>query len=261
LRAEPIGRESDFFQLGGDSIKAIKLIAKLKESFDAAVPVSHVFAASRVHELAALVTGHRFLEDSGEILTVFNPGQAANIFAFPPAAAYGISYLELAAHLKGFSIYAFNFIDDPRRLERYAAAILDAQPQGPYVLLGYSAGGVLCMQTAEEIEKRGGQVSGIILLDCYTAKGEPVDTVDTKPADQHLEFLTRQLKALGAESLIETVSRTTRNYFQYFIQSRDFSVIDADIHFIEAEPEALPGLRQPPADAGTRFYRKKRPNG
>ncbi|MFC2146222.1 thioesterase domain-containing protein, partial [Acidobacteriota bacterium] len=41
------------------------------------------------------------------------------------------------------------------------------QPEGPYILLGWSAAGVLIFQVVRELEKRGREVSDIILIDSF----------------------------------------------------------------------------------------------
>ena len=49
--------------------------------------------------------------------------------------------------------------------QRYAAAIIEAYPEGPYSLLGWSSGGLIAMAIASELEKQGKDVDFVSLLD------------------------------------------------------------------------------------------------
>ncbi|MEI2393597.1 thioesterase domain-containing protein, partial [Priestia megaterium] len=50
-------------------------------------------------------------------------------------------------------------------VERYVQNILDIQSEGPYILLGYCAGGNLAFEVAKLLEKKGKKISDIIMLD------------------------------------------------------------------------------------------------
>jgi acyl carrier protein len=55
LRVEPIGRTSHFFELGGQSLLAIRMIARIRRDFGTKVPVSTVFNAPTVERFSALL--------------------------------------------------------------------------------------------------------------------------------------------------------------------------------------------------------------
>jgi thioesterase domain-containing protein/acyl carrier protein len=232
LHVEKIGFEQDFFQLGGDSLKVIKLIAKIQEVFHISIPVNQVFLNSRVNQLAKYIIGNHFLKDRDEIGMAFNRENTQNIFCFPPGIGYGISYMEFATLMEDYSLYAFNFIDDAKRLEKYADTIIRVQPQGPYVLLGYSAGGVLCLKTAELLEKKGYEVSDIILMECFIYKGAPGDSF---LPPEHFDSLRNSLTAIGADMLIDTAMKKTKSYFEFYCKTNVFKMVHANIHFIRGE--------------------------
>ena len=76
-------------------------------------------------------------------------------------------YSDLAKSIQSHSFYAFDFIEEDERIEKYVELILNTQPEGPYQLLGYSAGGNLAFEVAAELERIGKEVSDLILLDSY----------------------------------------------------------------------------------------------
>jgi amino acid adenylation domain-containing protein len=53
LGIDQVGVNDDFFELGGDSLKAAVLIGKIKQEFDTAMSVRQIFNSPRVRELAA----------------------------------------------------------------------------------------------------------------------------------------------------------------------------------------------------------------
>lgn len=57
LPAERVGIDSDFFQLGGHSLKATLLILKIKKEFDVRVPLDMVFSSPTIRELASFIRG------------------------------------------------------------------------------------------------------------------------------------------------------------------------------------------------------------
>jgi acyl carrier protein len=55
LGIETISVHDNFFDLGGHSLSAIQVIARLQESFDVELPVASLFESPTIAELAALI--------------------------------------------------------------------------------------------------------------------------------------------------------------------------------------------------------------
>jgi acyl carrier protein len=60
LGVPDIAPEASFFDVGGDSLKGVQLVAQLNEHFGLAIPVGQFFGAPTIASLAALIrdTGH-----------------------------------------------------------------------------------------------------------------------------------------------------------------------------------------------------------
>ena len=56
-----------------------------------------------------------------------------------------------------------------------AASVREEAGEEPFVLLGYSSGGVLAYELAAELERRGDALAGVVLLDTYEMGGPGVD--------------------------------------------------------------------------------------
>src|SRR5262249_4615088 len=49
----------------------------------------------------------------------------------------------------------------------YVAAIREVQPQGPYLLAGYSFGGLVALEMARRLEEMGEHIGLLVLIDAY----------------------------------------------------------------------------------------------
>lgn len=78
-------------------------------------------------------------------------------------------------------MYGFHFIEEDSRIEQYVSRITEIQPEGPYVLLGYSAGGNLAFEVVQAMEQKGLEVSDFIIVDAY--KKDQSITADTENDD------------------------------------------------------------------------------
>ena len=156
-----IGVTDDFFAAGGHSLRVIKLVALIRERIGVALPLTMVFKATTIREQSKLLLeqaqfGIEGIDEAMVLLT--KAAQGAPIFAFPPGTGDALGYLQLANLLQPYRFYAFNFIPDLARLTEYADLIMSVG-EGPFVLLGYSAGGNLAYHVTAELERRGKHVS------------------------------------------------------------------------------------------------------
>ncbi len=115
----------------------------------------------------------------------------------------------------------------------YANLIIGVDPTGPYFLLGYSAGGNLAYHVAAELERRGREVSDIVMIDSGRVMGRII-----WPEGETERVATR---FLGHESvrpyltsilLREKACRKIDRYYAYIAGSQDYEVVDANIHLL-----------------------------
>ncbi|MDD5287114.1 MAG: AMP-binding protein, partial [Desulfuromonadaceae bacterium] len=162
-------RHVSFFDIGGQSIAAIRVAAAIREQIGISLPLPALFHHASLSGLA------RECERTAAFAEGFqeNPhlqlsrGNRADIFAFPPINGYPIAYKRLAELLDDVSFHGFTFIESSDRLHRYSELIERLQPGGPLTVLGYSSGGNLAFEMAKELERRGRTVSNLILLDSW----------------------------------------------------------------------------------------------
>jgi thioesterase domain-containing protein/acyl carrier protein len=244
LDREDIGIDDVFFDLGGHSMKAMKLMSLINKRMGVVLPFTTVFTAPTIRELAQCVLDvAKFGEggiDSPIVLLNGHKGEVREggraIFAFPPATADALGYGQLADLLRPYAFYAFNFIEAEDRLRQYADLIMEADPEGPHLLFGYSGGGNLAFHTAKELESRGQRVAGIVMLDSarfmrkirftdQEVRGLAENFVD---ADIARDYITSQV-------LRDKAIRNIERYHAFFAQNQDDGSIDANIHVVLSE--------------------------
>ncbi|MGX6508347.1 amino acid adenylation domain-containing protein [Rhodococcus sp. SJ-2] len=205
LEIDRVGLDDDFFDVGGNSLIATQVVARLRDESGVAVRVPWLLESPVVEDLAArLGVDGEAATGPDAALSVILPlraGDAAGtVFCLHPMIGLAWSYAPLAARLDGrgavYGIqtpaltepdFAGASLDDLAR--RYADEIVSTEPHGPYRLLGWSLGGVLAHAVAVELQSRGLSVDELALIDS-------IPQIDT---DRFESEISENLRTLGVE--------------------------------------------------------------
>ncbi|MEC1406792.1 fengycin non-ribosomal peptide synthetase FenB [Bacillus halotolerans] len=224
LGVKTIGIHDDFFALGGHSLKALQVIHMLKHHQHVDIPIDVLFENPTIAQLAEKLYSNQLSAAGEQHVIQLNQQGGKNLFCFPPISGFGIYFKDLALQLNHkAAVYGFHFIEEDSRIEQYVSRITEIQPEGPYVLLGYSAGGNLAFEVVQAMEKKGLEVSDFIIVDAY--KKDQSITADTENDDS---------AAYLPEAVRETVMQKKRCYQEYWAQLINEGRIKSNIHFIEA---------------------------
>ncbi|MFD5286343.1 amino acid adenylation domain-containing protein [Streptomyces rubrogriseus] len=200
-----IGPDDAFFDLGGTSLLAVRLVGRVREEFGTELTLGSLFEAPTPAALAARLDAAA--PAAGDALGVVLPlraeGDRTPLFGIHPAGGLAWCYAGLAARLGPrqpvYGLQARGLTGDealPRTLqeeaEDYAGRIREVQPHGPYRLLGWSVGGVLAHTVAVLLQETGEEVELLALLDAF-----PSEQWRDRPAPEEGDALTAVLRMAG----------------------------------------------------------------
>ncbi|WP_394836710.1 amino acid adenylation domain-containing protein [Pendulispora rubella] len=183
LACEEIGIRQSFFDAGGSSVTAVRLMSRIHQRFDIELPLSTLFEHPTIEQLAqSIETGaHR------RALVAIQPqGTGTPFFFMHPVGGNVLCYAELARALgREQPFYGLQALPDQgdtleEMARHYIAEIRQVQPHGPYRLGGWSMGGVLAFEMAQQLRAAGEAIALLTLLDVTEspssdAKHPPVD--------------------------------------------------------------------------------------
>lgn len=170
------GRHANFFEIGGHSLAALRLIARAEGELGRAIPVSALFECQTLAAFCARIAAGDDNAPHGGILTTLREGTGIPLFCIHPVGGSAFVYAPLMAALPddapAFGISADGLVNDaPLAADldamamRYCEVVRAVQPKGPYRLLGHSFGGLVAWRMATLIEQAGDAVSELVLLD------------------------------------------------------------------------------------------------
>ncbi|MGB7922677.1 MAG: amino acid adenylation domain-containing protein [Pyrinomonadaceae bacterium] len=163
-----VGARDNFLDMGGNSLTAIKIVAAIESKLDVRLAASELFRASELKDLAELIetaTQAGLQRRSRMSLVLLNEARAPRAFFMPSVFGYAVAFNRLASHVESCAIFGFDVPPQGWAIDEYAEALIEAEPQDAFILLGYSIGGNLAFEVAKELEGRGRTVSDIILMD------------------------------------------------------------------------------------------------
>jgi amino acid adenylation domain-containing protein len=176
LKIQPIGVMDDFFELGGHSLMAVRLSALVETTLGKRIPLTTLFKGATVEQLANLLRGNGESETWSPLVEIQKGDSRRPLFLIHAVGGSVLSYLDLARHIgAGQPIYGLHArgLDAGQqphtRIEDMAAEYLEAirmvQPDGPYLLGGWSMGGVVAFEIACQLQKQNEQVALLGLID------------------------------------------------------------------------------------------------
>jgi amino acid adenylation domain-containing protein len=197
-----ITADAGFFALGGDSLTAVRLMARIEAEWERVLPVSLLFARPTIAQLAEALADLSGTDRREALVPVRTEGELPPLFFVHPVGGDVLCYVELAARVGGDRpFYALQTPDDLVALTltdlaaHYVEEVLSVQPDGPWLLGGWSMGGVLAIEMSRLLAASGRTADLVVAVDLL----EPPGPADSGPLSDErlLDWFARDLAGLS----------------------------------------------------------------
>jgi acyl-CoA synthetase (AMP-forming)/AMP-acid ligase II/thioesterase domain-containing protein/acyl carrier protein/NADP-dependent 3-hydroxy acid dehydrogenase YdfG len=177
LGVPSISINDNFFELGGTSLMAARLFAEVEKKLGKNLPLATLLHAQTIKQLTPFFEATEEETAGWSSLVPIQPeGSKPPLFCMHAAAGNVLFYRDLARHLGkdqpvyGLQARGLDGKQPPRdSIPEMAAAYLEEirtlQPAGPYYLAGYSNGGIIAYEMAQQLVAQGEKVALLALLD------------------------------------------------------------------------------------------------
>jgi amino acid adenylation domain-containing protein len=178
LDVRPIGITDNFFELGGHSMIAVRLFNEIEKVFSKKILLSTLFQAQTIEDLAIILRPEESALTTWKSLVEMQSGNPAKLPLFCIHAVWGnilfcrsfINYLETDRTVYGLQSKGLDgehppCTTIPEMAANYIKEIKSVQPQGPYLLSGFSLGGLIAFEIAQQLQAEGQEIELLALVD------------------------------------------------------------------------------------------------
>jgi amino acid adenylation domain-containing protein len=177
FKLENIGRHDNFFDLGGHSLLAAQLVAEIEFHFGCKLPISVLLQMPTVESLARRLAREDWKPVRSSLVPLQPLGARPPLFIAP---GWGGSLLwfinnfreEFAPDQPVYGLQTIGLDGEEERdasieemASHYVNEIRASHPEGPYYLAGYSMGGLIAFEIAQQLRRQGQRVAFLGLLD------------------------------------------------------------------------------------------------
>jgi thioesterase domain-containing protein/acyl carrier protein len=217
LEVEQVGLDDDFFDLGGHSLVGVRLLAKIKKTYQVNLELAVLFEARTVRQFAEVIRKSKqptsTEQKTWSTLVPIQPnGSRIPFFCVHGVGGGVLNYGAIAKALgPGQPFYAFRSLlltwEDIREtsIEELASVYIHEMrsffPQGPYLIGGGSFGGIVAFEMAQQLYAQGAEPALLVLFDA-SAPG----SVQRVATTEKLRGFWQRLQDQGVPYLVQKVA-------------------------------------------------------
>ena len=246
LAIHPISVNDNFFDLGGHSLVAVRLMAQIQKLFGQDLALSTLLQGPTIEHLAGILSQQTARTSQSPLVKIHSTGSKRTFFCVHPVGGNVLCYVDLARHLDsnqpfyGLQAPGLDGQTEPfEQIEDMAAHYIDAirtmQPEGPYLLGGWSMGGIVAFEMATQLHKQCQEVALLALLDSRLPVNTP-ELNDTTP----LSWFIRDLGGTFGKTLTildDDIWQMKPNEQLHYVweQARMIELVPPDVGLIQIE--------------------------
>ena len=176
LRIASIGIHDNFFDLGGDSLRAVRLVADLKAITERDLPLAILVQAPTIAALAEMLRTGESEPRWNYLVPIKSAGSRPPFYCVHGVGGNVLEYMDLARHTDPdqpfYGIQAIGLRGQPQKkftieemARQYIFEVREFQPKGPYYLGGSSLGGWVAYEMARQLTAAGQAVGLVAMFD------------------------------------------------------------------------------------------------
>lgn len=176
LNIHPVSIQDNFFELGGNSLLAVRLMTQIHKLYQQELSLSTLLQDPTVENLASILRQQTTSGSWSSLVKIQSGTTNRPLFFVHPVGGNVVCYVKLARYLGteqpfyGLQSVGLNGEQQPyTRVEDMAAHYIQelrtVQPQGPYLLGGWSMGGLVAFEMAQQLHQQQQEIAGLVLLD------------------------------------------------------------------------------------------------
>jgi acyl carrier protein len=234
LKINKVGVNDNFFDLGGHSLLLTNLFHQIEEAFQVKLPISTIFQAGTVKELAKILSQENGLVSSSSLVSLQPKGTNKPLFLIHPCNGEILIYRLLAKKLgPDFPVYGLQAVglDGQKKplysveemADNYIKEIQKVQPHGPYYLGGKHIGSMVALEIAQRLISQGQKVELIVVLGGLERL--PYQFIDSyRFSANWISLQIKNFKKFGygymwekIKTIINTFSNQSRHNFNVFL--------------------------------------------
>jgi aspartate racemase len=222
MELDQVGIHDEFFDLGGHSLMAVRILTRIEADLGVRLPLTSFFHSGTIYQLSELVNRNiDEVRDWSPVVAIQTNGSKPPFFGIHAHEGGVLFWRDIVENLpKDQPFYAvqaqgvdgirpaLNRIEDMAAL--YLSAVQKIQSHGPYYLGGFSMGGEIAFEMAQQLLKQGERVNLLLMLDtknpghltrpiAHHTTGDVVPELSARISPDRFDHFGRKIQSLYLE--------------------------------------------------------------
>lgn len=272
LEIEDITPSDDFFELGGHSMSAIRVMSRIKTETEVKLPISALFEHPTIQGLSQLIAVGKNTNQNRVVVPIKEGGAKTPIFLIHAGGLNILLYKSLGHFFEEdqplYGLQGLGLDGDTSHLStiesiasRYLVEVLEQEPDGPYIILGYSYGGVIAFEMARQLLRMDKKVKMLGVLDTNVSGRNDASGEIPRFYDKIKRQFRKAIYIGGAflkypEDVLNYQKLVfNRKFNKNFEEKQEDQIYDYEPHIVQAYEDAYHRYRMQPLDIEIHLFR------